>query len=203
MTTNKASKDWVGNNKAVYTCLGASSHALEEREVNDYYATDPKAAEWLLELEPELDNIWECACGEGHLAKVFDKAGKLLWATDLINRGYGGIMDFLNINTNIKHNGDIVSNPPYKIAERFIRKALDTVTDGHKVCMFLKLTFLESKSRKQLFEQYPPKTISVSSSRISCAKNGDFDKYPSSAVAYAWYIWEKGYTGDTVVKWFN
>ena len=65
MTTNKVSKDWVGNNKAVYTCLGASSHALEEREVNDYYATDPKAAEWLLELEPELDNIWECACGEG------------------------------------------------------------------------------------------------------------------------------------------
>ena len=68
---------------------------------------------------------------------------------------------------------------------------------------FLKLTFLESKSRKQLFEQYPPKTIWVSSSRIPCAKNGDFDKYPSSAVAYAWYIWEKGYVGQTVVKWFN
>ena len=203
MTTNKASKDWVGNNKAVYTCLGASSHALEEREVNDYYATDPKAAEWLLELEPELDNIWECACGEGHLAKVFDRASKLQFATDLIDRGYGGVVDFLNTDTNIKYNGDIVSNPPYKIAERFIKKALDTVTDGHKVCMFLKLTFLESKSRKQLFEQYPPKTIWVSSSRINCAKNGDFDKYPSSAVAYAWYIWEKGYTGDTVVKWFN
>ena len=152
MTTNKASKDWVGNNKAVYTCLGASSHALEEREVNDYYATDPKAAEWLIELEPELDNIWECACGEGHLAKVFDRAGRLQFATDLINRGYGGVVDFLNTDTNIKYNGDIVSNPPYKIAERFIRKALDTVTDGHKVCMFLKLTFLESKSRKQLFE---------------------------------------------------
>ena len=203
MTTNKASKDWVGNNKAVYTCLAASSHALEEREVNDYYATDPKAAEWLLELEPELDNIWECACGEGYLAKVFDKAGKLLWATDLIDRGYGKTKDFLNIDTNIKYNGDIVSNPPYKFAEQFVRKALDTVTDGHKVCMFLKLTFLESKSRKQLFEQYPPKTIWVSSSRILCAKNGDFDKYSSSVVAYAWYIWEKGYTGDTVVKWFN
>lgn len=203
MTTNKASKDWVGNNKAVYTCLGASSHALEEREVNDYYATDPKAAEWLLELEPELDNIWECACGEGHLAKVFDKAGKLQFATDLIDRGYGKTKDFLSIDTNIKYNGDIVTNAPYKFAEQFVRKALDTVTDGHKVCMFLKLTFLESKSRKQLFEQYPPKTIWVSSSRILCAKNGDFDKYPSSAVAYAWYIWEKGYTGQTVVKWFN
>ena len=203
MTTNKNNKDWTGGKSSIFTCLAASSHALEKREVNDYYATDPKAAEWLLELEPELDNIWECACGEGHLAKVFDRAGKLQFATDLIDRGYGGVVDFLNTDTNIKYNGDIVSNPPYKIAERFIRKALDTVTDGRKVCMFLKLTFLESKSRKQLFEQYPPKTIWVSSSRINCAKNGDFDKYPSSAVAYAWYIWEKGYAGQTVVKWFN
>ena len=159
MTTNKNNKDWTGGKSFIFTCLAASSHALEKREVNDYYATDPKAAEWLLELEPELDNIWECACGEGHLAKVFDRAGKLQFATGLIDRGYGGVVDFLNTDTNIKYNGDIVSNPPYKIAERFIRKALDTVTDGRKVCMFLKLTFLESKSRKQLFEQYPPKTI--------------------------------------------
>lgn len=33
--------------------------------------------------------------------------------------------------------------------------------------------------------------------------NGDFDSISSSAVAYAWYVWEKGYTGDTVLKWFN
>lgn len=203
MTTNKTSKDWVGNNKAIYTCLGASNHTLEEREVNDYYATAPEAAEWLLKLEPELDYIWECACGEGHLAKVFDRAGKLQFATDLIDRGYGGVVDFLSKDSNIKYDGDIVTNAPYKFAEQFVRKALDIVADGHKVCMFLKLTFLESKSRKQLFEQYPPKTIWVSSSRINCAKNGDFDKYSSSAVAYAWYVWGKGYTGDTVVKWFN
>ena len=24
-----------------------------------------------------------------------------------------------------------------------------------------------------------------------------------SAVAYGWYIWEKGYHGDTTVRWFN
>ena len=82
-------KDWTGNNKAVYTCLGASNHALDERQNEDYYATDPKAAELLLEVEPELDNIWECACGEGHLAKIFDKADKLGLATDKIYRGYG------------------------------------------------------------------------------------------------------------------
>jgi hypothetical protein len=35
------------------------------------------------------------------------------------------------------------------------------------------------------------------------AMNGDFDKYGSSAAAYAWFIWEKGYKGETTVKWFN
>jgi len=24
-----------------------------------------------------------------------------------------------------------------------------------------------------------------------------------SAVAYAWFVWQKGYKGDTVIKWFN
>ena len=28
-------------------------------------------------------------------------------------------------------------------------------------------------------------------------------KSGGSAVAYAWYEWEKGYTGDTIIKWVN
>ena len=39
------------NQKAVFTPLGASNHSTGEREPNDYYATDPKAAELLLEVE--------------------------------------------------------------------------------------------------------------------------------------------------------
>ena len=44
------SKDWTGNKAAVFVCNGATGHAKEEREENDYYATDPIAAEWLLEI---------------------------------------------------------------------------------------------------------------------------------------------------------
>ena len=76
--------------------------------------------------------------------------------------------------------------------------------DERKVAMFLKLTFLESKSRRALFEKYPPKRIWVFSERVQCAKTGDFDKYKKSgetAVAYAWYIWEKGYMGQPTVGW--
>lgn len=183
--------------------LGTSTHALEDREVNDYYATDPIAGELLLQLEPQLNNIWECACGEGHLAKVFDKHGKLQLATDIIQRGYGdAIVDFLNIDIP-ECNGDIVTNPPFKYAQQFIERALDIIPYDRYVCMFLKLQFLEGKARKEMFEKYPPIRVWVSSSRISCVKNGQFDKYPSSAVCYAWFVWKKGYKGNTELKWFN
>ena len=183
--------------------LGTSTHAIEDREINDYYATDPIAGELLLQLEPQLNNIWECACGEGHLAKVFEQAGKLGFATDIINRGYGhDTFDFLQSLTQI-YNGDIVTNPPFKYAQQFIEKALDIISHDRYVCMFLKLQFLEGKARKEMFEKYPPIRIWVSSSRITCAKNGKFDKYPPGAVCYAWFIWKKGYKGTTELKWFN
>lgn len=182
--------------------LGASNHSNNPRAEYDYYATEPKAANLLLEVEPQLNNIWECACGEGHLAKVFDSFGKLNKATDLIDRGYGGVEDFLFNNEPYK-NGDIVTNPPYIKAVDFVKHALNKVDTGRYVCMFLKVLFLESQSRKALFTQYPPKTIYVSSSRINCAKNGDFLTYNSSAIAYARYVWQKGYTGDSFVKWIN
>ena len=76
-----------------YTTLFRS--AQNERENNDYYATEPKAAHLLMEVEQFSPMIWECACGEGHLAKEFEKAGYHVYATDLIDRGYGYQQDFL------------------------------------------------------------------------------------------------------------
>lgn len=188
--------------ESMFINLGATNHSKHKREENDYYATDPIAGELLLMVEPDLNNIWECACGAGHLARVFSKAGKLLRATDLMDRGYGTIEDFL-LNTEPYHDGDIVTNPPYKLAQAFVEHALSKVDNGRKVCMFLKVLFLESKSRKKLFTEYPPKFIYISSSRINCAKNGDFKTYNSSAIAYAWYVWVKGYKGDAIIKWIN
>ena len=196
-------KDWTGNYNSIFKTLGASSHTKEKRQSEDYYATEPKAAELLLELEDFNHIIWECACGEGHLSKVFEKAGHKVWSTDLVDRGYGKQLDFLK--TIGIFNLDIITNP-YKYAYEFVEHALDIVEDGCKVAMFLKLQFLEGKKRKELFKKYPPKTIYVSSSRLLCAKNGEFEKMRQSggsAVAYAWFVWEKGYKGDTKIRWFN
>lgn len=83
---------------------------------------------------------------------------------------------------------------------------LSEVVDAHKVAMFLKVQFLEGKARKELFTKYPPKIVYISSSRLLCAKNAEFDHMKAgggSAVAYAWYVWEKGFTGQPQLAWFN
>ena len=205
MITTNEKRDWTGNSNSIYKTLGASNHTDKERQAEDFYATEPRAAELLLELEEFDENIWECACGQGDLSKVFEKAGHKVLSTDLVDRGYGtGGVDFLKCNE--VFNGDIISNPPYKYAKEFVEHALKLVPDGHKVAMFLKLQFLEGKARRELFEKYPPKTVYVASGRLLCAKNGDFEGMRAgggSAVAYAWYVWEKGYAGDTIIKWFN
>ncbi len=186
----------------VFSVLGATNHSDTEREVNDYYATDPIALTALLERERFSDKVWECACGDGALSKVLVSKGYEVKSTDLIYRGYGeGGVDFLIGNESF--DGDIVTNPPYKDALVFVEKALDTVTDGHRVAMLLRLQFLETKSRRMLFDVYPPQYVYVSTNRIKCAKNGDFESTGSSAVAYAWFIWKKGFAGETTVRWFN
>lgn len=199
-------KDWTGNSNSIYKTLGASNHTDKERQNEDYYATTPKAAELLLELEIFSPNIWECACGEGHLSKVFESKGYNVRSSDLMDRGFGEIeTDFLGID-NLEWNGDVITNPPYKYAQEFVEKALQIIPIGNKVAMFLKLQFMEGKGRKNLFLKNPPKTIYVSSSRLMCAKNAEFEKMVAgggSAVAYAWYVWEKGFVGTTELKWFN
>lgn len=82
-------KDWVGNYHSVVGCLGARNEAKEEREQNDYYATQPIAIEWLMKIENLNRKIWECACGEGHLAKPLIANGFEVRCTDLIYRGFG------------------------------------------------------------------------------------------------------------------
>ena len=194
----------MAGSKKVFTTLGSSNHALENREAFDYYATDPKAVEMLLELEQFAPVIWEPACGEGHISKVLQAHGYKVISTDLVYRGFGDPepLDFLK-ETLEGFEGDIITNPPYSTGLEFVQRALESVRPGGKVAMFLKVQFLEGQKRGAFFKDTPPRTVYISRSRISCAKNGDFERFPDSAIAYAWYVWEKGFTGDPVIKWFN
>lgn len=202
-------KDWSGNTNAIWKTLGASNHTDKEREQDDYYATEPVAIDKLLAVEKPRSFIWECACGGGHLSERLSEKGFNVFNTDIRNRGYEkqhAELDFLaQEGKPFNFEYDILTNPPYKFAKEFVLKALELLHDGCKCFMFLKLTFLEGKARfNELFKCTPPRCIYVFSERVLCAKNAEFQRMKDgggSAVAYAWFVWEKGYNGKTEVSW--
>lgn len=211
-------KDWTGDKNSVFKCLAANSHCDHEYEKNSYYATDPKALELFLDRIDKdgiklHEDIWECACGEENLSEVLKKRGYNVSSSDLVDRGYGTTLNFLTyipkltfVNDVDSHTisvpiyKDILTNPPYKIALDFIKHALEIQADGYHTIMFLKIQFLEGKERYKFFKENPPKFVYVHSERQKCYLNNIDDKQ-SSAVCYAWFIWEKGFKGDTIVRW--
>jgi len=196
-------KDWKGNKTTAFGQTGARNFAFNERQPEDYYASPPKCIDDLFGKENFSNRIWECACGEGHLSKRIEElTGSKVRSTDLIDRGYGEAgMDFLLESD--PWDGDIITNPPYRYAQSFVENALRIIPNGHKVAMLLKIQFLEGKSRKKLFQKYPPKTIYVWSGRISCALNGKFENIKhGSPMMFGWFVWEKGYVGKPSIEWF-
>ncbi|HEL1192748.1 TPA: class I SAM-dependent methyltransferase [Streptococcus equi subsp. zooepidemicus] len=178
------------------------------REQNDFYAT-PKEATELFLANHDLTNFksfLEPACGQGHISEVlreqFPDAN--ITSCDLIDRGYGlSNIDFLKLDVSLDKFVDVViTNPPFKLAVEFIKKAL-TVAD-HQVIMFLKIQFLETKTRQELFSTTPLKYVYVHSKRVSPMRNGsptdEKGKPWSSAMCFAWFVWQKGYEGDPMIK---
>lgn len=201
-------KDWTGNYNSIFKTLGASNHTDKERQNEDYYATDPIAIDALKLSFTVPQNIWECASGGGHLARRLQELGHNVYCTDIIDRGCcDDIVDFLSVKTLPSGIECILTNPPYAKATEFVLHSLDLLNERQYCIMFLKTTFLEGKKRyEQIFSKQPPKYVFQFVNRIMCAKNGDFEtmiKGGGSAVAYAWYVWEKGYKGETIIKWLN
>ena len=172
----------------------------QDRNENDFYETPIDAIQDLINYEKFFGNVWECSCGKGAISKPLIDNGYNVYSSDLIDRGYGDVKDFLSIE-NQQWNGDIITNPPFKYAKDFVEKALYIIPEGNKVAMFLKIQFLESQKRKELFRKYPPQTIYVYSNRINTVRNGDFENFKSSTMLFSWFVWVKGHKGETIIKW--
>ena len=188
---------------------GSTSHCKEEREVLDFYATDPSSLSLFLSKIREDDiqlhqNIWEIACGDGAISNHLKKIGYNVFCSDIVNRKNtcDAKLDVTKNIDGITFCGDILTNPPYKHAQDFIEKSIKMVRKDSLVIMYLRLQFLEGKKRKKLFDVYPPKYIYVHTARQMTYKNNDpKEKTKGSAVCFAWFVWQKGYTGDPRVRW--
>jgi len=167
----------------------------KDRETQDFYPTPSYATLELLKREKFEGSIWECACGDGAISKLLPQNNKII-SSDIINRGYGETeVDFLNT---YKQVNNIVTNPPYKLAQEFIEHALKCA--DKKVIMLLKLNFLEGQKRYKLFKDTPLKTVYVFSKRLSFDK-GDEKSKGNGLLAYAWYVWEQGFKSSPTIEW--
>lgn len=207
-------KDWTGNQNSIFKILGASNHTEKERQTEDYYATDPVAIDKLKAVFYLPKHLWECACGEGHLASRLEQLGHEVYSTDIVNRGYEKQtqnLDFLDLISTQKFIEDkpdftsIITNPPYKFATEFIENALHILHSGAYAIFLLKTTALEGKGRyEKIYKNYPPRYLFQFTERLLCAKNGNFQQMKSgggSAVAYAWFVWQKDNYKPTTIMW--
>jgi hypothetical protein len=172
----------------------------ENREKDDWYPSPPEATAGLLSAETFDGPIWECACGDGAISEPLKAAGYEVVSSDLVDRGYGDSnIDFL-----MEWQGrapNIVTNPPFKLAEQFVHKALELSTG--KVAILARLAWLEGIERRDtIFLNTPIARVHVFSKRLHMQRARQAEKTDAGGmIAFAWFVWEHGYTGRPTLGW--
>ena len=188
----------------------AGGNPATQRVENDFYATNPKAVNMILnKYNFYAQNILEPCVGQGHIAHVIDEFynhSKNITAIDIVDRGYPNtiVTDFLNYQTEKRYDG-IITNPPYSLAKEFVEKGMELLTDNGQMLMFLKIQFLEGAKRKDFFKKYPPKYIYVFTNRMATWNNGEpldpKGKRWATTMCHAWFIWEKNSMTEPIIRW--
>jgi len=175
---------------------GTGQHTYKERG-DDAYFTPTVAVEALLQVEKLPEKIWEPACGSGNIVKVLRAHGHTVYASDLHDYGCGqSDVDFLTTDA-IPPAQAIVTNPPFKLIQKFVERALQL---SPLTIVLARLAFYESERRSKLLEQSGLRTIHVFRNRLPMMHRKDWaGPKASSAIVFAWFCWQKDYTGLTTI----
>lgn len=170
---------------------------LAERR-DDFYETPAVAVEALLAVEDFVGAIWEPACGAGAIAEVLSEYGREVIATDLVDRGYGtSRVDFLMESRLLAPN--VITNPPYKLADEFARHAVELGAD--KVALLLRLVWLAGQRRRLILSCLA--RVWVFSGRLPRMHRVGWEgaRSESSTIDFAWFVWERRFAGKPTLGW--
>jgi hypothetical protein len=167
------------------------THSYAERGL-DCYPSPPEAVNALLRIEDIPAIVWEPAAGLGNIVEPLRDRGHVVYASDVEDYGYEldyGVGDYLTMTTPIGI-GAIVTNPPFKLAEKFLQKSLN---EAPYVAYLLRLQWLEGIERMAMFTWSPPSRIWVSSRRLPMMhRKGYTGPKSTSNQCFAWFIFEHG-----------
>jgi hypothetical protein len=166
---------------------------------NDLYETPAVAVLALLQAESLPRPIWECAAGRGAIVNVLRDASHTVIASDLVDYGFqlDFIGDFLAQTAAPGGCECIVTNPPFRICDQFIARALDLVP---RVIVLARLALLESTRRTEILEHRGLARIHVFRERLPMMhRRGWTGPRASSSMPFAWFVWKRGHRGPIVV----
>lgn len=181
--------------KRAQSLVGSSPN----RPDHDWYPTPPEATQALLKVESFEGSMLEPACGDGAISTLLLAAAHQVVSTDLVYRGFGETTSYDYTSEVYPYTADnVITNPPFTLAEQFIRLSLARTTK--KVAVLCKLQFLEGAKRKLMFESTPFKKVWVFSKRLTLTRNGEkMDN--GGMIAFGWYVWDHAYKGEPTVGW--
>ena len=169
-------------------------NANGDRHKNDFYATPSLATQELLKKECFGGTLWECACGDGAISKVLIDNGYDVYSSDLINRGCGEQLDFLQSDKKVDN---IITNPPFNLSTEFTLHALKLARK--KIIMLNKLSFLEGiKRNKEIFSKNKLQNVYVFSKRLNFRK---YSGEMNGLMAFAWFVFNQDYEGNAQLQW--
>lgn len=131
----------------------------------------------------------EPAANRGHMVRPLTEYFAKVEAADIFDYGAGfAVRDYLFGPEPSPVNWTI-SNPPFRLAQQFIERALQTSDRG--VAMIVRSAFLEGAGRyRDLFRKERPSYILQFTERVVMHK-GRLAPKGSSATAYSWIVWSR------------
>ena len=151
--------DWLlGVMQNISHAVMAQRH--EPKDSPDDFPTPPWATRALLQhviRDPNLSNLTclEPACGRGYMSRPLLEKFRRVDSADLIDYGYGEVRDFLTYPYLAGSHDWVITNPPFKLAQEFIERAMTVANSG--VAILARTVFLESVGRYEaLFKNNPP-----------------------------------------------
>jgi len=152
---------------------------------NDFVKTPIIITEALLRYEKFDGEILEPCCGDGAISEILKKQYKVI-PSDKFSYGYGKNKDLFDIS---EEYDNIVTNPPFT-QQQAVKKHLLSITKKKLALLWFVKNLgneIEAKTSKNL------KTVYVFNKRINWVEI-------KFGWLFAWYIWEKGYDGDIIIK---
>lgn len=133
------------------------------------------------------------------MAKVLMEYFAKVQPSDAFSYGYGDIRDFVEEPYDNGSFDWVITNPPFRLAEEFVRIALPIARKG--VAILARTVFLESVGRYQaIFREAPPTKFAQFVERVPMVR-GRLDIKASTATGYAWLVWEKQTDGSPKLMW--